>query len=150
MRVSVLIQKQEQKLFDLGTSVAKVAHAYASPPTPSCSHPSDTSTSPTTNPTAIPHLQDQQPQELLWSILTTLSRIRGSQSYLFPRLLEQCRPIFGLDGTITLGNYLPVLGSDAVDVTGAVTHTGLGFGSGAVRESQKEAITTPGHGGDWL
>ena len=145
----MLIRKQEQKLFDLGTSVAKVAHAYASPPTPSRSHPRDSSTNLATNLTAIPHPQDQQPQELLWSILTTLSRIRGSQSHLFPRLLEQCRPIFGLDGTITLGNYLPVLGSDAADITGAVTHTGPEFGAGVDRESQKEAITTPGHGGDW-
>lgn len=39
IRVSLLMRKQEQKPFDLGTSVAKVAHAYASPPTPSPNHP---------------------------------------------------------------------------------------------------------------
>lgn len=48
-------------------------------------------------------------RELLWGILTTLSRIRGSQSYLFPRLLEQSKSVLGIDCSITLGNFLPDL-----------------------------------------
>lgn len=50
-----------------------------------------------------------QANELLWGILHALDRIRGSQSYLFPTLLEQCKNVLGFDCTITTGNYLPPL-----------------------------------------
>lgn len=55
------------------------------------------------------------PRELLWGILHTLSQIRGSPSYLFPELLERCRTVLGLDCTITMGNFLPTLGSEMPD-----------------------------------
>ena len=50
------------------------------------------------------------PRELLWGILHTLSQIRGSPSYLFPSLLERCKSVIELEGTINMGNFLPVLG----------------------------------------
>jgi hypothetical protein len=86
-----LTPPQEQKLFDLGTSVADVTRSLG----PKSSH----------------HLAEStvQPNELLWGILHTLDRIRGSQSYLFPTLLEQCKSVLGFDCTITMGNYLPPL-----------------------------------------
>ena len=107
----------------------------------------------TTSPTTIPYQRryrqpDQQTQELLWSILTTFSRIHGSQSHLFPRLLEQCRSVLQLDGSITLSNSLPILGSGAADIIGVVTHSGAGLGTGPVRGSRKHATT--GHGDSWL
>lgn len=55
------------------------------------------------------------PRELLWGILHTLSQIRGSPSYLFPELLERCKTVLGLDCTITMGNFLPTLGSEMPD-----------------------------------
>lgn len=84
---------QEQKLFDLGSALTNLTTA-----------------------TTTPHSQSPKPpipsadtRELLWGILTTLSRIRGSQSYLFPRLLEQSKSVLGIDCSITLGNFLPDL-----------------------------------------
>lgn len=50
------------------------------------------------------------PRELLWGILHTLSQIRGSPSYLFAPLLERCKNVIGLDGSINMGNFLPTLG----------------------------------------
>lgn len=85
---------QEQKLFDLGTSVADVTRSIG----PKTSHRLTEST--------------VQPNELLWGILNTLHGIRGSQSYLFPTLLEQCKNVLGFDCTITIGNFLPPLPVD--------------------------------------
>lgn len=58
------------------------------------------------------------PRELLWGILHTLSQIRGSPSYLFPALLEQCKNLLGLDCSITMGNFLPTLGVAGSDWAG--------------------------------
>lgn len=55
------------------------------------------------------------PNELLWGILHTLSQIRGSPSYLFPKLLERCKTVLGLDCSITTGNFLPILGAAVPD-----------------------------------
>jgi hypothetical protein len=55
------------------------------------------------------------PNELLWGILHTLSQIRGSPSYLLPTLLERCKAVLGLDGTINTGNFLPILGAAVPD-----------------------------------
>lgn len=55
------------------------------------------------------------PNELLWGILHTLSQIRGSPSYLLPSLLERCKTVLGLDGTINTGNFLPILGAAVPD-----------------------------------
>lgn len=49
------------------------------------------------------------PRELLWGILTTLSRIRGSQSYLFPSLLERCKGAMDFTSPTSMGNFLPPL-----------------------------------------
>lgn len=59
-------------------------------------------------------------RELLWGILTTLSRIRGSQSYLFPKLLEQSKSVLGVDCSITVGNFLPDLAPAPVANTATV------------------------------
>ncbi|KAJ5129313.1 uncharacterized protein N7515_005352 [Penicillium bovifimosum] len=87
----------EQKLFDLGVSVADVARSLG--------------------PKAVHRLAEStiDPNELLWGILHTLSQIRGSPSYLFPTLLERCRTVLGLDCTITAGNFLPILGAAVPD-----------------------------------
>ncbi|GAD95641.1 amylase cluster transcriptional regulator AmyR [Paecilomyces variotii No. 5] len=74
----------EQKLFDLGTSIADVACSLRLAATQRLA-------------AAI-----IDPRELLWGMLTTLSKIRGSQSYLFPELLERSRSILGLDTPHTL------------------------------------------------
>lgn len=37
-------------------------------------------------------------RDVLCGILTSLSRIRGSQSYLFPALLQQSKEILSLEG----------------------------------------------------
>lgn len=47
------------------------------------------------------------PRELLWGILNILSKIRGSQSYLFPALLERSSSVLRLDSPTTLSNFLP-------------------------------------------
>ncbi|KAJ5925382.1 hypothetical protein N7454_008021 [Penicillium verhagenii] len=82
----------EQKLFDMGVSVADVTRSLGSK--------------------AVHRLAEStvDPRELLWGILHTLSQIRGSPSYLFPSLLERCKHVIGLDGTINMGNFLPTLG----------------------------------------
>lgn len=49
------------------------------------------------------------PRELLWSLLSTLSRIRGSPSYLFPTLLNRSKSILGLDCSINMSNFLPLI-----------------------------------------
>ncbi|KAL4909107.1 hypothetical protein BDW74DRAFT_77666 [Aspergillus multicolor] len=69
----------EQKLFDLGTSIADVSRSLSTK--------------------AANNLAEStiDPRELLWGILSTLSRIRGSQSYLFPSLLERCKGTIGFD-----------------------------------------------------
>ncbi|KAL6238205.1 hypothetical protein BDW75DRAFT_41850 [Aspergillus navahoensis] len=69
----------EQKLFDLGTSIADVSRSLSTKAANSLAE------------------STIDPRELLWGILTTLSRIRGSQSYLFPSLLERCRGTLGFD-----------------------------------------------------
>ncbi|PYH34501.1 putative C6 transcription factor (AmyR) [Aspergillus neoniger CBS 115656] len=81
----------EQKLFDLGSSVADVARSL--------------------NTKAAHRLTEAavDPRELLWGILTTLSRIRGSQSYLFPSLLERCKGAMDFTSPTSMGNFLPPL-----------------------------------------
>ncbi|KKK17886.1 hypothetical protein P175DRAFT_0489378 [Aspergillus ochraceoroseus IBT 24754] len=81
----------EQKLFDLGTSVADVSRSLSTKAAHSLAE------------SAI------DPRELLWGMLSTLSRIRGSQSYLFPSLLERCKGIVGLDCSFSMSNFLPPL-----------------------------------------
>ncbi|KAJ5266593.1 hypothetical protein N7478_009401 [Penicillium angulare] len=87
----------EQKLFDMGVSVADVTRSLG--------------------PKNVHRLAEStvDPRELLWGILNTLSQIRGSPSYLFPSLLERCKTIIELDGTINMGNFLPVLGEGMPD-----------------------------------
>ena len=88
---------QEQKLFDMGSSVADVTRSLG--------------------PKAVSRLAEStvDPRELLWGILHTLSQIRGSPSYLFPNLLECCKTVLGLDSTITMSNFLPTLGAATTD-----------------------------------
>ncbi|RDW81046.1 putative C6 transcription factor (AmyR) [Aspergillus mulundensis] len=69
----------EQKLFDLGISIADVSRSLS------------TKAANTLAESTV------DPRELLWGILSTLSRIRGSQSYLFPSLLERCKGTLGFD-----------------------------------------------------
>ncbi|KAJ9261265.1 transcriptional regulator family: Fungal Specific TF [Paecilomyces variotii] len=69
----------EQKLFDLGTSIADVACSLRLAATQRLT------------------LTIIDPRELLWGMLNALSKSRGSQSYLFPELLERSRSILGLD-----------------------------------------------------
>jgi hypothetical protein len=80
---------QEQKLYDLGTSVADVSRSLSTK--------------------AAHRLAESavDPRQLLWGILTTLSRIRGSQSYLFPALVEQSRGILSFDCTLSMSDFLP-------------------------------------------
>ncbi|KAK4904795.1 hypothetical protein LTR66_017866 [Elasticomyces elasticus] len=87
----------EQKLFDMGVSVADVTRSLGTK--------------------AVHRLAEStiDPSELLWGILHTLSQIRGSPSYLFPTLLERCKNVLGLDCSITTGNFLPMLGTAAPD-----------------------------------
>ncbi|KAJ5317170.1 hypothetical protein PENANT_c029G11836 [Penicillium antarcticum] len=87
----------EQKLFDMGSSVADVTRSLGSK--------------------AVHRIAEStiDPNELLWGILHTLSQIRGSPSYLFPTLLERCKTVLGLDGTINTGNFLPILGAAVPD-----------------------------------
>ncbi|KAJ5894959.1 hypothetical protein N7495_006650 [Penicillium taxi] len=47
------------------------------------------------------------PRELLWSILQTVSQIRGSPSYRFPVLLERCKALLELNCSVAIGNPLP-------------------------------------------
>ncbi|KAL4937205.1 hypothetical protein BDV06DRAFT_78298 [Aspergillus oleicola] len=81
----------EQKLFDLGVSVADVSRSLSTK--------------------AANNLAEStvDPRELLWGILSTLSRIRGSQSYLFPSLVERCKGMLGFDSSLSLGDFLPPL-----------------------------------------
>ncbi|KAE8144906.1 fungal-specific transcription factor domain-containing protein [Aspergillus avenaceus] len=81
----------EQKLYDLGTSVADVSRSLST----KAAHTLSESTI--------------DPRELLWGILSTLSRIRGSQSYLFPALIDQCRGILQLDCSLSMSDFLPPL-----------------------------------------
>ncbi|PGH17296.1 hypothetical protein AJ79_01180 [Helicocarpus griseus UAMH5409] len=69
----------EQKLFDIGTCVSDVARTMR----------------PTTATRVAASTVDGK--ELLWGILSTLSRIRGSQSHLFPVLLEQAGDVLGFE-----------------------------------------------------
>ncbi|KAJ5136822.1 hypothetical protein N7448_005376 [Penicillium atrosanguineum] len=87
----------EQKLFDMGSSVADVTRSLGSKSMHRLTQSS------------------VDPRELLWGILHTLSLIRGSPSYLFPSLLERCKTVLGLDCTITMGNFLPTLGAPMSD-----------------------------------
>lgn len=91
------VAPQEQKLFDMGSSVADVTRSLGSK--------------------AVDRLAESavDPRELLWGILHALAQIRGSPSYLFPELLERCKTVLGLDCTITQGNFLPTLGSEMPD-----------------------------------
>ncbi|KAL2835121.1 fungal-specific transcription factor domain-containing protein [Aspergillus cavernicola] len=81
----------EQKLYDLGSSVADVSRSLS--------------------PKAANSLAEStvDPRELLWGILSTLSRIRGSQSYLFPSLLERCKGMLGVECSLSMSNFLPPL-----------------------------------------
>ncbi|KAL4887118.1 fungal-specific transcription factor domain-containing protein [Aspergillus karnatakaensis] len=81
----------EQKLFDLGLSVADVSRSLS---TKAASNLAESTI---------------DPRELLWGILSTLSRIRGSQSYLFPSLLDRCKGMLNFDSPLSLGNFLPPL-----------------------------------------
>ncbi|KAF7712731.1 Amylolytic gene expression activator [Penicillium ucsense] len=90
----------EQKLFDMGLSVADVTQSLGTK--------------------GVHRLAEStiDPRELLWGILQTLSQIRGSPSYLFPTLLERCKSVLGLDCTITVGNFLPTLGAHVPNASG--------------------------------
>ncbi|RHZ65209.1 putative C6 transcription factor (AmyR) [Aspergillus thermomutatus] len=81
----------EQKLFDVGMAVADVTRSLGS----KASH----------------HLAELSidPHKLLWGLLSTLSRIRGSPSYLFPTLLDRSKSILGLDCSINMSNFLPLI-----------------------------------------
>ncbi|KAH8704140.1 fungal-specific transcription factor domain-containing protein [Talaromyces proteolyticus] len=78
----------EQKLYDMGISIADVTRNL--------------------RPNASTHLTSTvaDPKELLWGILNTLSRIRGSRSYLFPSLLERTSCVFGLESPATMTNTM--------------------------------------------
>jgi hypothetical protein len=82
---------QEQKLFDIGIAVADVARSVGS------------KTSHNLAESAV------DPRELLWGLLSTLSRIRGSPSYLFPALLSRSKSILGLDCSINMTSFLPLI-----------------------------------------
>ncbi|EAL89772.1 putative C6 transcription factor (AmyR) [Aspergillus fumigatus Af293] len=81
----------EQKLFDIGMAVADVTRSLGS----KASH----------------HLAESavDPRELLWGLLSILSRIRGSPSYLFPTLLNRSKSILGLDCSISMSNFLSLI-----------------------------------------
>ncbi|KAL3475635.1 fungal-specific transcription factor domain-containing protein [Aspergillus californicus] len=81
----------EQKLYDLGISVADVSRSLSTKAANSLAE------------------STIDPRELLWGILSTLSRIRGSESYLFPSLLERCKGMLGFDCSLTMSNFLPPL-----------------------------------------
>ncbi|KAL2870835.1 putative C6 transcription factor (AmyR) [Aspergillus lucknowensis] len=81
----------EQKLFDLGVSVADVSRSLST----KASHSLAESTI--------------EARELLWGILNTLSRIRGSQSYLLPSLLERSKGLLNFDCSLSTSNFLPPL-----------------------------------------
>ncbi|KAL1868162.1 hypothetical protein Plec18167_008353 [Paecilomyces lecythidis] len=95
----------EQKLFDLGTSVADVACSLRLAATQRLA-------------AAI-----IDPRELLWGMLSTLSKIRGSQSYLFPELLERSRSILGLDTPHTLNDTESLSASLSWDANNSNTDT---------------------------
>ncbi|KAH8428330.1 putative C6 transcription factor (AmyR) [Aspergillus melleus] len=82
----------EQKLFDLGTSVADVSRSL--------------------NTKAAQRLAESavDPRDLLWGILNTLARIRGSESYLFPALLQRCKGILGFE--FPLSSSISISGSN--------------------------------------
>lgn len=79
---------QEQKLYDMGTSIVDVTRSLRS--------------------TATQRLAASvaDPKDLLWGILSILSKIRGSPSYLFPALLQRSSSVFGLESPATLTNSL--------------------------------------------
>ncbi|RAH51590.1 putative C6 transcription factor (AmyR) [Aspergillus brunneoviolaceus CBS 621.78] len=85
----------EQKLFDLGTAVADVTRSLGSGSGSGSSRPANWLTE-----SAV------DPRELLWGILTTLSRIRGSQSHLFPTLLERCKGALDFTSPLSMGEFL--------------------------------------------
>ncbi|KAL5343687.1 fungal-specific transcription factor domain-containing protein [Aspergillus crustosus] len=88
-----------QKLFDLGVSVADVSRSLSTK--------------------AANNLAEStiDPRELLWGILSTLSRIRGSQSYLFPSLLDRCKGVLNIDSPLSLSNFLPPLPTSTEDLS---------------------------------
>jgi hypothetical protein len=79
---------QEQKLYDMGTSIVDVTRSLR--------------TAATQRLTA----SVADPKDLLWGILNVLSRIRGSQSYLLPNLLQRSSHVLGLDSPALLTNSL--------------------------------------------
>ncbi|KAF9883780.1 hypothetical protein FE257_002810 [Aspergillus nanangensis] len=89
----------EQKLFDLGISVADVSRSLGSK--------------------AAHRLAESaiDPRDLLWGILSTLSRIRGSQSYLLPALVERCKGILGLDCMLSTADNLLLAAGPAETTT---------------------------------
>lgn len=72
---------QEQKLFDMGSCIAQITRTLQTLPTAA---------------TMATSLLGN-PKELLWGVLSSLSNIRGSQSHLFPVLLEDCGDLFNLE-----------------------------------------------------
>ncbi|EGC41089.1 transcription activator [Histoplasma capsulatum var. duboisii H88] len=84
---------QEQKLFDFGTSVADATRRMQ----------------PALATRIAASITDTR--ELLWGILISLSRIRGSQSHLFPILIEQSGDILGFESP-TPSRTLPFSLSD--------------------------------------
>ncbi|KAF7586197.1 hypothetical protein BBP40_009299, partial [Aspergillus hancockii] len=116
----------EQKLYDLGTSVADVSRSLSTK--------------------AAHRLAESavDPRQLLWGILTTLSRIRGSQSYLFPALVEQCRGILSFDCTLSMGDFLPPFTATApASISWRPGEAGGGFDmltvSDSIHEQENEA-----------
>ncbi|KAL1980270.1 hypothetical protein VTN96DRAFT_4414 [Rasamsonia emersonii] len=78
----------EQKLYDMGTSIVDVTRSLRSAATQRLA------------------ASVADPKDLLWGILNILSKIRGSQSYLFPALLQKSSSVFGLESPATLTNSL--------------------------------------------
>ncbi|PYH40363.1 putative C6 transcription factor (AmyR) [Aspergillus saccharolyticus JOP 1030-1] len=94
----------EQKLFDLGTAVADVARSIGS----------GSKLAPRRTESAA------DPRELLWGILTTLSRIRGSQSHLFPALIECCKGALDFTCPLSMGDFLALPAPSGLDIVASL------------------------------
>jgi hypothetical protein len=79
---------QEQKFYDIGASIADVTRSLRGAATQRLN-------------TSV-----ADPKELLWGIVNILSRIRGSQSYHFPSLLQRSSSVFGLESPATMTNTM--------------------------------------------
>lgn len=97
---------------------------------------------PSTTPEVITTIVD--PKELLWGILNILSKIRATQTYLIPALLQQSGGLFHMGSPPSLSNQLNMPSQTSPDPNTSGNSSGISWNQGPMRQVEDIVDETSG------